>query len=150
MFVHIEHMNRPVLLLDDAHPAKRFLIAFMDCRANCVGRELGSDEDRPIDQAWESTSDGKTWTFSEFAYKILSFDIELDGFLQNAPSPTPSEILAAENLPLFRSMMHECADAARQSGNAEILELTDEVLEMITLWEQYLSYREEMISQTRG
>ena len=101
----------------------------------------------PIDQAWTSASDGRVWTFSGFIYSFICFDIELDGFLQGAANLTPSEIAAARELPRLRSMMNECAEAARQSGNSEILELTDQVLEMLTLWEQYLSYRKEMISR---
>jgi hypothetical protein len=145
--LHIERLNRPVLALDDAHPAKRFLTEFIECRANCVGRELGSDEDMPIDQAWTSSLDSKVWTFSSFAYRILAFDIELDGFLESAPYLTASETGAARELPIYRSLMHECAEAARQSDNSEILELTDHVLEMLGLWDQYLSFRKDMISR---
>ena len=79
---------------------------------------------------------------------FLCFDIELDGLLQNAPNLTPSETAAARELPLLRSMMQECAQAARQSGNSEILDLTDQVVEMLSLWEHYLSFRQDMISQS--
>ena len=146
---HIESMNRSVLELDNAHPAKNFLSAFIDCRMNCSERELEIGDQSPIDQAWTSASDGRAWTFSGFIYSFICFDIELDGFLQSARNLTPSEIAASRELPRHRSMMNECAEAARQSENHEILELTDQVLEMLGLWEQYLSYREEMISQTR-
>jgi hypothetical protein len=43
--------------------------------------------------------------------------------------------------------MHECAEAAKQSGNGEILELTDQVLEMLGLWEDYLTYRRRTIAK---
>ena len=141
-----EELNEPIFDLDDSHPAKRFLEAFVDCLANCVTRELGLDGRRPIDQEWKSASDGRTWTFSGFAYAFLSFDIVLDGFLTNAASLMPSEVWAAERLPLLRSMVNECAQAARQDGNSEILELTDQVRGMLDLWEQYLSFRKGMIS----
>ena len=147
--MHIKRLNRPVFKLDDAHPAKRFLSAFMECRSDCVGRELDPPGQVPIDQEWKSASDGRVWTFSAFAYGVLSFDIELDGYLTNAPSLTESEKLDREHLPLHRSLMSECADVARQSGNREILELTDQVLEMLGLWEEYLTYRQEMVSKTR-
>lgn len=147
-FEYIQSINRPVLALDDMHPAKKFLCAFIECRWNCVGRELGQYE-APIDQEWTSTTDGKRGTFSGFAYRILSFDIELDGFLQSVPHLTASEQQDKEQLPNLRLLMNECADAARQRGNGEILELTDEVLEMFGLWEEYLRYRREMILQTR-
>lgn len=150
MYDHIESMNRPVLELDDAHPARTFLSAFMDCRMNCSERELEIGYQTPIDQAWTSASDGRVWTFSGFIYAFICFDIELDGFLQSAPNLTPSEIAASRELPRLRSMMDECASAARHSGNDEILELTDQVLEMLSLWEQYLSFRKEMISNALG
>ena len=114
---------------------------------SCAGRELDLDGQVPIDQAWTSSSDGRVWTFSGFIYAFICFDIELDGFLTNARSLTESETTAARQLPLLRSMMSECVEAARQSGNTEILELTDQVLEMFSLWEQYLNFRKEMISQ---
>jgi hypothetical protein len=147
MYSHIESMNRPVLELDDAHPAKKFLSAFLDCRMNCSERELDIGDQTPIDQAWTSASDGRVWTFAGFIYSFICFDIELDGFLQSASDLTASEIAASRELPRLRMMMNECAEAARQSGNSEILELTDQVLEMLSLWEQYLSFREKMISR---
>ena len=144
-FEYIKSINHPVLALDDLHPAKKFLCAFIECRWNCVGRELGQFK-APIDQEWKSTTDGKRWTFSGFAYRILSFDIELDGFLEGASYLTPSETGAEQELPIYRSLMHECAHAAQESGNNDILELTDEVLNMLSLWDEYLSFRKEMIS----
>jgi hypothetical protein len=145
--MRVESKNRKVLELDDSHPARRFVEAFIDCRMSCAGRELDLGGQVPIDQAWTSASDGRVWTFSGFIYSYICFDIELDGFLQRVPNLTPSEVEAARELPRFRLMMNECAEAARQSGNSEILELTDRVLEMLTLWEEYLSYRKEMISR---
>jgi hypothetical protein len=145
--MRVESKNRAVLTLDDSHPARRFVEAFIDCRMSCAGRELDLGGQVPIDQAWTSSSDGRVWTFSGFIYAFICFDIELDGFLKNARSLTESETTAARQLPLLRSMMNECAEAARQSGNTEILELTDQVREMLGLWEQYLSFRKETISQ---
>jgi hypothetical protein len=148
--MRVESKNRAVLTLDDSHPAKRFVEAFIDCRMNCAGRELDLGGQVPIDQTWKSAWDDRVWTFSGFIYAFICFDIELDGFLQNAASLTPSEIGAAEELPRLKSMMNECAEAARQSGNSEILELTDQVLEMFGLWEEYLDYRRNVISRGRG
>jgi hypothetical protein len=144
--MRVESKNRAVLMLDDSHPARRFVEAFIDCRMSCAGRELDLDGQVPIDQAWTSSSDGRVWTFSGFIYAFICFDIELDGFLTNARSLTESETTAARQIPLLRSMMDECAAAARQSGNDEILELTDQVLEMLDLWEAYLNFRTELIS----
>jgi len=145
---HIEKLNRPILKLNDSNPAKRFLSAFIDCQADCAGRELDFDGQTAIEQEWTSASDGRVWTFSGFVYMFLCFDIELDGFLQSAPHLTPSEIGALRELPHLRSMMNECAEAARQQGNSEIIELTDQVLEMLGLWEEYLKFRQATISQT--
>lgn len=140
-----EGLNPRVLALDDSHPAKRFLSAFIECRNNCVGLEL--DPEAPIDQKWESSTDGHVWTFSGFAYAFLSLDIALDDFHHTTPCPTESSTDWPWNLPRFRSLIHECANAARQSGNNEILELTDQVLEMVGLWEEYLKFRRDMISR---
>jgi hypothetical protein len=143
--MRVESKNRAVLTLDDSHPAKQFVEAFIDCRMTCAGRELDLGGRVPIDQMWTSASDGRVWTFSGFIYSFICFDIELDGFLQSVPYLTPSEIAAVREIPRLRSMMNECAEAARQSGNGNILELTDQVLEMLSLWEQYLTFRKEMI-----
>lgn len=97
--MRIEDLNRPVLALDDAHPAKRFLIAFIECLENCVGQELGLGEDPPIDQQWTSAVDGRTWKFSGFAYMFLAFDIALDGFLTDARHLTASEIVQPRSCP---------------------------------------------------
>ncbi|HEX4147184.1 MAG TPA: hypothetical protein VHY91_27045 [Pirellulales bacterium] len=146
---YIESMNRPVLELDDAHPAKRFLTAFMDCRMNCSERELDIGDQVPIDQTWTSATDGRTWTFSGFIYSVICFDIVLDGFLQGVPYPTESETASAQEVPRLRLMMNECAQAARQCGNNEILDLTDQVQGMFNLWEEYLDYRKGMITRGR-
>ncbi len=145
----IERLNQRVFELDDAHPAKRFLCAFIECRSECVGRELDPPGQVPIDQEWKSASDGRLWTFSAFAYGALSFDIELDGFITTAPDWTESEEWALEQLPRFHSLMDECACAAKQCGNTDCLELVDEVVRMLNLWDEYLSYRKEMISRTQ-
>ena len=86
MYPYIEEMNAPVFELEDSHPAKQFLSAFMDCRMNCSERELGSGDQRPVDQAWVSASDGRTWTFSDFIYAFICFDIVLDGLLKAPPT----------------------------------------------------------------
>ncbi len=148
--MHVEDLNGPVWELDDAHPAKRFLDAFVDCRSTCAGRELGLDGRKSIDQQWRSASDGRVWTFSGFVYMFLCFDIVLDGFLESTPNPTASETAAAKELPLLRSMMHECAEAARESGNGEILELTGQVLGLLNRWDEYLHFRKVMMARADG
>ena len=73
----------------------------------------------------------------------------LEGFLENSASLTESEKSAAQEIPVLRSLMDECAQAAQQDGNRDILELTDQVMTMLSLWEQYLSFRQEMVSQAQ-
>jgi len=143
----IESINRPVMALEDAHPAKRFLIAFIGCRNDCVGYEIGYEGTPPIDQEWRSASEGKVWTFSEFAYKALSFDIELDGLLKNSNYLTESETVAVNLLPRYRTLMSECAEAAKQDGNNEVVEMTDQVKQMLNLWDAYLDFRKEIVAK---
>ena len=145
MYSHIENMNRPVLELDEAHPAKRFLSAFMDCRMNCSERELEIGDQTPIEQTWTSATDGRAWTFSGFIYAFICFDIVLDGFFQRAPNLTESEAAASGGAKV-RLMMNECAEAARRDGNGEIVEMTHQVQEMLNLWDEYLNFRRQMIS----
>jgi hypothetical protein len=137
-------LNQPILRLEDSHPAKRFLCAFAECLGNCGGCEAGL-YDVPIDQEWTSATDGKAWKFSAFVYTCLAFDLQLDGFITSATRWTRSERWALENLPRFRSLIHECARAAEQAANTDCLELTEEVLHMLDLWDEYLAYRQEMI-----
>jgi hypothetical protein len=144
--MYLEELNRPVFDLDDAHPAKRFLTAFVECRTDCVGREIAPPGDA-IDQKWQSDSDGRAWTFSAFAYGYLAFDIELDGFMTAAPRLTESEIWAIEQLPRFHLLMSECAAAATQCGNIDCLQLVKMVLNMLILWGEYLDFRKETISR---
>lgn len=135
-----EGINRRVLRLDPKHPAKKFLLAFIECREDCVGLHLGPD--RPVDQSWHSADDGQSWTFSGFVYSFLSLDIALDEFHfsdHNASSPNDVWPLDLRRL---RSLMGECAAAARQDRNSEILERIDQVLMMFDLWEEYLRSRE--------
>jgi hypothetical protein len=123
----------------------KFLLAFIECRSKCVGLHL--DPDEPIEQEWESLTGGRVWTFSGFAYAFLSLDLLLDEFHQSAPSGNEANLNWPWNLPRVTSLMNEGAEAARQSGNSEILELTDEVLKVFDLWEDYLKLRRDMISQ---
>ena len=106
-YPRFEEMNRRILGLDDAHPAKRFLLAFEECLRDCGGCELGLYE-TPIDQEWTSATDGKAWTFSAFIYKHLAFDLSLDGFIEGANRLTDSELWAEQKLPLLFALMDEC------------------------------------------
>ena len=68
---------------------------------NCAGRELDFGDQTPIDQAWQSAIDGRTWTFSGFIYAVICFDIVLDGFLENAPYLTESEVSPPTSYPSY-------------------------------------------------
>jgi hypothetical protein len=141
----LKTINQPIMSLDATHPARKFLCAFDECLSNCGGCELDLYE-TPIDQEWTSTTDGKVWKFSAFVYKCLAFDIRLDGFIARAPQWTASEKHTLEQLPLFHSLMDECRHAAEQCGNTDCLELVNEVVQMLKLWQEYLRYRESMIA----
>lgn len=45
-------------------------------------------------------------------------------------------------------MMHECAAAARRDDNPEVVEMTDEVLQMLDRWEEYLNYRRAAVAHS--
>jgi hypothetical protein len=148
MYPRFENMNRRILALDDEHPAKKFLAAFIDCRENCVGREIDfGDGEPPVEQAWVSATDGRRWTFSGFAYAFLSLDFELETWLTGAPFLVRSQTGQARTLALLRQLMTECAQAARESGNQEIVELTDMIQNMFDLWEQYAAFRDNAASR---
>jgi hypothetical protein len=143
---YVEERNRPLFDLPDAHPAKRFLLAFIACREQCVGRESDWNGQTPIEQAWLSQVDGKQRTFSAFAYQYLAFDVELDGYLTAAPHLTESEEGALRGFPHVRSLMSECSAAARAADNRPMLELVSQVLGMLELWERAIRYRESEIA----
>jgi hypothetical protein len=142
--VRIEESNRRVLQLADSHPAKRFLEAFIDCQMNCLGRELG-DRGEPIDQEWMSSTDGRRWTFSGFAYAFLALDFALDDFAEGVPFLS-LESGAARDASILRTMVIECADASRRNGNNEVVELADQILKMLDRWDEYAIFRETALS----
>jgi hypothetical protein len=144
-----ESLNRRILKMADAHPAKKYLRAFIDCKRDCVGLDHDWGGQVPIEQEWRSATDGRVWTFSAFAYSFLSLDIVLDGFLENARNFTASEEFAFQQIPRLRQRMQECAQAAEHDHNRDILELTDQVMTMLSLWEQYLDFRKGMISHAQ-
>jgi len=146
--MNADEINAPVYALDDDHPAKKFLNAFIDCKDDCVGLDYDWDGQEPIDQAWQSATDSERWTFARFAYSFLSLDLILDGFLQHG-SLTEAERALPQHILHRRTLMHECAAAAKRDDNTEIVKLTDQVLAMLDLWEQYLDYRRDVVSGKR-
>jgi hypothetical protein len=134
--MYTEKINKPIFDFEPTHPARRFLDAFIECRKNCVGRELEG-----IDQEWFSESERCIRRFSSFAYEWLSFDIELDGWLQNAKEMTASERRALETIPQMRGIIEDCRQAAVDDENADAVNMCDEVLRMSELWEECINYR---------
>lgn len=140
--MHIRRLNAALFGLDATHPAKVFLEAFIQCRRNCVGRELDG-----IDQRWWSTLDQREMQFSSYAYQRISFDVVLDGWLENAPELTQSEQVTFATLPNEVLRMRECRAAAATAGNAAVVELTGQILEMYALWNLALETRKQQMHQ---
>jgi hypothetical protein len=147
MSEHVEQLNREVMLLDDSHPAKRFLNAFIDCRKTCAGLEIPYHDRQAIDQVWVSIVDGKRRTFSGFVYEYLCYDIVLDGFLQGAKQLTAAELVDCELVPRMRALVTECADEARKQANNAVAERADQILKLFDLWESYLDFRKAAIAK---
>ncbi len=130
----IQQHHDAILSLADSHPAKRFLVAFLQCKDECVGQHHLWTEKSPIEQAWVS-SDGKKWLFSDFAYEFLSLDLVLEG-----PNDKDSEQRTMQKIQLMRSLIKECSNAAKNDGNIEILKLTERVIQMLRLWEEFIQF----------
>ena len=137
--MQIEMLNREILNLPESHPAHRFLRAFIECRDSCVGREASCD---PVDQEWFSDTDGLVWSYSDFAYRYLAFDIVLDGWLTHAARRTPNEQHWLDQLPRWRQLLHECKIAAEGDKNDRILPIISKVLRVLALWEQCIVERD--------
>jgi hypothetical protein len=134
--MHVFRLNKPILDFPPDHPARRFLEAFVECRTNCVGRELDG-----VDQEWFSKLEGRPHKYSSFAYEWLSFDIELDGWLRDAPEITDSERRALERIPQAEELMAECKAAALVDKNREIVTMCDQVLRTLELWADCINRR---------
>jgi hypothetical protein len=139
--MEIRKKNRRLFLMPFTHPARRFLEEFLACLDECVGREIGTPDNAPLDQAWHSEVDGKRWTFSSFAYTFLAFDIELDGWLTDAPQLTESERNVITHLPYLRTLLLECEAAAHRERNDAMLPLIDRVQHLLDLWEDCILSR---------
>ena len=140
--MHVRTINEPLLKLPVEHPARRFLESFIECRERCVGLELPPPVGIGVDQLWHSQIEGKSCTYSSFAYSYLAFDIELDGWLTNASHQTEAENAMLSAIPQIHSLAWECRDAAMADRNQPIVEATENVLEMLQLWKECLESRE--------
>lgn len=134
--MHIRRLNQAIFDFPFEHPARRFLEAFIDCRRECVGREL-----EEIDQKWHSTSERRVMQFSSFAYEHLSFDVVLDGWLSQANDRTASEEAALAAIPHTQTLLHECREAAQADGNATIIQMCDQVHNVLMLWGECIQSR---------
>ena len=143
--MQVDNLNQEILNLPESHTARRFLRACIECRRDCVGREASDD---PIDQEWFSESDGRVWSYHEFAYKFLSFDIVLDGWLTHAAQRTPDEQHWLAQLPRWRELLHECKNAAEDDNNYAMLPIIAQVIRMFGLWEQCIVARDTATDDT--
>ncbi|RCS44027.1 hypothetical protein DTL42_18010 [Bremerella cremea] len=141
MLRDVYRANRPLFELAETHPARQFLEAFMKCREQCVGRELPPPLGDGIDQHWWSHRDLRGWTFSGFAYTYISFTIELDGWLTDAPERTKSEQGTFARIKEMEQLLDECHAAATTSGNQAVLQMIEQVTEMLALWKQCIELR---------
>jgi hypothetical protein len=137
--MQIEKLNREIFELPAAHPAYRFLRAFMECRSDCVGLEATEDG---IDQEWFSESAQEAWSYSRFAYEFLSFDIVLDGWLTHAAGRTSTEQHWLDQLPRWRNLLHECRSAAVNGHNQSIVPIIEKVCRTLELWEECILARD--------
>jgi hypothetical protein len=134
--MHVFTLNKPIFEFRPDHPARRFLEAFVRCRQDCVGRELGG-----VDQEWFSEALGRDYSFSSFAYEYLSFDVELDGWLQNAPDLTDSETAMLAVIPRIEELMVECTTVALAESNSEVVTMCKQVVHLCRLWTECIDSR---------
>ena len=133
----IHPANLPLLRsLPRGHPALEVLEVFATCRQQCVGRELTLDGAEPIDQQWFSTIENKLWRFSDFAYKYLSFDLILDGWLIASTAPTESEKGFLATMPKLRGLLSECHAAAIDDKNTDVVLLVEVAEHFFNVYER--------------
>jgi hypothetical protein len=150
--MHIYRVNRPLFSLPESHPAHRFLRQFIKCQQNCVGREIPyrGREHLAVDQEWFSATDKRMWHFSGLAYMYISFTVELDGWLTDAPAATESEKSTLENLPYLRTLLGECKEACLDNGNTTVLAMVEQVEEVLDLWEFCIEERLRRCREKKG
>ncbi len=139
--MHSDRLNAPLLRLESSHPARLFLEAFLECQRDCLGQQYPPPTGKGIDQQWYSHQLGREYSYSEFMYERIAFDITLDGWLTNSPFLTESEKALLIQIPQMKSLLFECLEAARSSNNHEILPLVNQTLQMLDLWEKCIRVR---------
>jgi hypothetical protein len=141
--LQIHKKNARLMLLPEAHPARRVLVAHAECRRDCVGRELswpGLDQ-VSIDQEWQAVATQGRWTFSGLAYAFVSFELILHGWLEHPPTIAPDEAGFLEKSPLIRALLAECKSAAQKCRNEPILPLIEQVGNFVDIWENSVRCR---------
>ncbi len=126
--MHIFRLNKPIFGYAPDHPARRLLEAFVECRTNCVGKEIDG-----VDQEWFSETDMRTHKFSSFAYAWLSFDIELDGWPCEASELTDSEEGAPNAIPRMARLMAVSKSADLSENTSEREAMLKELLHIMAL-----------------
>jgi hypothetical protein len=136
----IHSKNKPILQLPSSHPARRALEQHLECRFQCVGRELG-DVAPAIDQEWYSAVRGRNYSFSAFAYEVISFDLILHGWVTHPPELAEDEKWWLDVSPHLRAQIDECLAASEADGNTEIIELVGMVNEWFDLMDESVRLR---------
>lgn len=148
----VHPLNYPLLREHPAdHPVVRALQSHAESRDICVGKEIDWPKQgvEGIDQTWRSSIDGKRWFFSGFAYQYLSYDLILDGWLEEVPGPTNSELGFLNNASRMRILLKECMHAALEDNNLGILPLVEKASEFIDALEKALLLRFEEFGISR-
>jgi hypothetical protein len=94
-----------------------------------------------VDQEWLSGALGRDYSFSSFAYEYLSFDVELDGWLQNAPGLTDSEKAMLAGIAQIEELMAECKTVALAESNSDVVTMCEQVVHMCRLWNECIDSR---------
>jgi hypothetical protein len=124
----IHPKNAPLRDLSPDHPIVVALCKHAEACVKCVGKEIGWPDQgsEPIDQAWESSLDGRTWKFSSFAYLYIGYDLIADGWIESSPILTDAELtFLSETYPRMIHLLGECEVAALNCSNVAILPLID-------------------------
>ena len=131
----IHPKNRPIRAFPPDHPAHATLIAHLECRHTCVGREIsfhGQERDA-VDQQWYSAVDQRVWRFSSLVYTFVSFELILSEWIDPDYQLNAAQTLAHTAKVL--ALLAECEIAAQQDNNLPVLEMILKVQRFFRLWE---------------
>ena len=151
----IHKKNDPLAELPAHHPAKRFLIRHAQCWQACAGREIPwpGHEDEAVDQVWTSETLGAGFSFSGFIYAYVCFHPILHEWLERPTEVTEDEkTLITKKLPMLRSLLAECEEAAQADANQRVLAMTEYVRVFLAAWEKCVRCRidEDGLQQPDG